>query len=184
MNIFKFLIFRKFQLEQFKNTQEIVKKILKENENIEKKKKLYPNLFNINLKPINKDTLVINFFIWYKIHLSFNYNFNQNVIEFEREKTDLTKLGKIASTLGYSEENVKSNINVYFPYLFMKFIYFKLNFLLKIPPEESEDPYEHRSIMDSTTIASKDEEDSDYDELSKRNKINKNLILLNQFFIL
>jgi hypothetical protein len=53
----------KFDNQQFNNTQEIVKKILKENDNLEKKKKLYPNLFNINkngsnqtLKPINHET--------------------------------------------------------------------------------------------------------------------------------
>lgn len=49
---------RKFEEEQIHNTQEIVKKILKENQNLEKKKKLYPNLFNLNtskpLEPIVK----------------------------------------------------------------------------------------------------------------------------------
>ena len=54
---------KRFKEDQDKNTQEIVKKILKENENIEKKKKLYPNLFNINLKPLNKRN--VNYFFQY-----------------------------------------------------------------------------------------------------------------------
>jgi hypothetical protein len=37
--------------------------------------------------------------------------------------------------------------------------------LLNNEQEEAEEVYEHRSIVDSTTIASKDEEDSDIDEL-------------------
>jgi hypothetical protein len=43
---------QKFENEQRINKQQIAKKILNENQNLEKKKKMYPNLFNINLKPI------------------------------------------------------------------------------------------------------------------------------------
>jgi hypothetical protein len=45
---------KKFEQEQMNERQEIVKKLLNEKENVEKKKKLYPNLFNINLKPIKE----------------------------------------------------------------------------------------------------------------------------------
>ena len=57
-NLHGFTSERKFKEEQEKNTQEIVKKILKENENIDKKRKKYPNLFNINLKPLDKRNVI------------------------------------------------------------------------------------------------------------------------------
>lgn len=46
---------RKFDQEQEKNRQSIIKKILDEEANMEKKKRMYPNLFNINLKPIKNN---------------------------------------------------------------------------------------------------------------------------------
>ena len=64
---------KRFKEDQDKNTQEIVKKILKENENIEKKKKLYPNLFNINLKPLNKRN--VNYFFQYLQYSYLNLSF-------------------------------------------------------------------------------------------------------------
>ncbi len=69
--------------------------------------------------------------------------------EEERHKTDLRMLGKIATTLGYSDNNLN------------------LRDLLEEGGQEAEDEhYERRSMMDSTTIASKDDEDdSDLDEL-------------------
>jgi hypothetical protein len=62
---------KRFKEDQDKNTQEIVKKILRENENIEKKKKLYPNLFNINLKPLTKRN--VNYF--FSIFVVFIFKF-------------------------------------------------------------------------------------------------------------
>jgi len=52
---------RKFEEEQDRNRQEIVKKLLQEDQVVEKKKKLYPNLFNINLKPIQKEVTNTHF---------------------------------------------------------------------------------------------------------------------------
>lgn len=78
---------RKFEEQQFENTQKIVKKILGEKENLEKKKRLYPNLFNINLKPIAQQMAAAT----------------ENE---ERQRTDLRMLGKIATTLGYSDDNL------------------------------------------------------------------------------
>ncbi len=82
---FKFFS-RKFEEEKFKNTQDIVKKILREKENMEKKQRLYPNLFNINLKPLPGKTPAEN--------------------DQVKQKTDLKMLGKIANTLGYSGERI------------------------------------------------------------------------------
>lgn len=64
---------------------------MQENENIAKKKRLYPNLFNINLKPLTKR------------------NMEENILQ--KEIHDLQFLGKVANTLGYSDENVGQILN-------------------------------------------------------------------------
>jgi hypothetical protein len=68
-------------LKQKKNTEEIVKKILRENSNIEKKKKLYPDLFNTR-----------------KVKLP-------GSIEYDLKKSFKT-LKNYANKFGYSEEEV------------------------------------------------------------------------------
>lgn len=52
MLLTNFLFIRIFEYQQELNTRQIIEKLLKEKNNIEKTIKLYPNLFNINLKPL------------------------------------------------------------------------------------------------------------------------------------
>ena len=96
-----YLYFRKFEENQINNTQNIVKKILKEDSILEKKKRLYPNLFNIQkpLKPIVNLNFYVNFF-YFLILIFFNF---QNK---DKDKKDLKSLARLASTLGVSSENV------------------------------------------------------------------------------
>ena len=71
---------QRFEEEQELNKQQIVKKILTENQNLEKKKVLYPNLFNINLKPLKQAA--------------------------EKDKGDVQLLAKLATSMGIADENV------------------------------------------------------------------------------
>ncbi len=97
---------------------------------MEKKQRLYPNLFNINLKPLPN-----------KIPAD----------QQDKQKNELKMLGKIANTLGYSDDNISQ--------------FLQLDSLDDRLEDEAEDVYERRSM--TTTIASKDDDDeSDFDELN------------------
>lgn len=75
-------------LKQKKNTEEIVKKILKENSNIEKKKQLYPDLFNTR-----------------KVKLP-------DTTEYDMKKSFRT-FKNLANKVGYSEEEVNYFIIIF-----------------------------------------------------------------------
>ncbi len=61
---------QKFEEQQLENTQRIVQKILGERENLEKKRRLYPNLFNINLK--QRSVISFSFLVFMNVYLKLN----------------------------------------------------------------------------------------------------------------
>ena len=90
-----------------------------------------------------------------------------------KEKSDLQLLTKLANSLSLTNENA---INFFFDYRFRILEKNSNLFKQKTVGKElkhnfqqvkvDDENYERRSIYDSTTIASKDEDESDFDELS------------------
>lgn len=115
----------RFELDQEKNRKEIVKKILSENQNMERKKVLYPNLFNINLKPLKPK---------------------------QDDKYTARAIAKLATSIGVSDDQIN-------------------NLIKKETPFVPDHQYERRSFCDSTTIASRDDDDSDFDELANQEDV-------------
>ena len=123
--------FREFDQSQEKNTKEIIKKILKENENLANKKKLYPVLFNTekHVKPTALDPIE-------KLKIPSDKSRRGGV---RKKPMDQARLAQLLNPDEYAEGNNLSDDAV--------------NELI-----------EQRSLMESTTIASKEENDEDEDD--------------------